>query len=72
MHGHQHIQGSPFSVRVFEPAPPPAPPSVRVYGLDEHKMVGRIANFSSNHNTTVSLLSLSLSLSLCMIVHLAV
>jgi len=63
MHGHQHIQGSPFSVRVFEPAPP----SVRVYGLDEHKMVGRLANFSSNYYTQRSIsLSLSLSLSVFM------
>jgi len=48
MHGNQHIQGSPFSVRVFEPAPP----SVQVYGLEDHKMVGRLANFSSNYNCT--------------------
>jgi len=46
MHGQQHIQGSPFSVRVFEPAPP----SVHVYGLDDQKMVGRLANFSSKYS----------------------
>jgi len=61
MHGHQHIQGSPFSVRVFEPAPP----SVRVYGLDDHKMVGRLANFSSEYTKYTkqyaSLVSLSAS-----------
>jgi len=48
MHGNQHIQGSPFSVRVFEPAPP----SVRVHGLEDRKVVGRLANFSGNQSTT--------------------
>jgi len=54
MHGSQHIEGSPFSVRVFEPAPP----TVRVYGLEDRKMVGRLANFSSKCTNRIAMVFL--------------